>query len=207
MAGYEGTFLTGDSVASHLRPLEGPGGPGVDISEAPARNNRFGDLSLLTGLVGAFTGGFGAYVSGRAQQHNDLFQADISDFNARMFERAATDIMHASQIMQGQIALKAGQVQSAQKASQGARGIAIGVGSAADEVATTNLMKEIDMLQLNANAVRQAGAMRMRGVSAQNQALMSRARARSSSPLLSAATSFLGGALPVAANWYRRHKV
>jgi len=206
------SLLTEEYVPAHLRPLPDAAGigstsAGVDVSDTPARSNRFGDLSLIAGLTGAFTGGYAAYASSSAQQRNDLFQADISDFNARMFERSASDIMHAARIMQGQLSLKAGAVQSSQKTSQAARGVAIGVGSAAEEIATTNLMKEIDMLQLNANAVRQAGAARMRGVSAQNQALMSRAQARSRNPLLSGLTSFLGGALPVAANWYRRHRV
>ena len=174
---------------------------------SPTRSDgMFGDASTILGLFGAFTGGIGSFYSARSRRSSSLFQADMSDFNARQFERSAQDILHQAQIKQSHISLKAGKVRSSQVAGQGARGIEIGVGSAAEEVATTDLMKEIDRMQINANATREASAMRMRAVSEQNDALLQRASARSSSPFLSGLTSFIGDALPVAASWYRRRE-
>lgn len=170
------------------------------------RSSPFGDAGFVLGLLGSLTTGIGTYASAASARSSALFSADMSDFNARQFEQSAQDIMHASHIAQGQVAMKAGKVRSSQLAQQGARGIAIGVGSAAEEVATTDLMKEIDMMQIDANAVRQASTARMRAVGETNRALLSRASARGSSPFLAGFSSFLGGASQVASSWYRRNR-
>jgi hypothetical protein len=101
------------------------------------------------------------------------------------------------------VSLKAGKVKGAQRASQGARGIVAGEGSAAEEIATTELMKETDMLTINANATREAWAARTQSVNARNEALLKETSADTLSPLMAAGTSLLNSGTAVASSWYQ----
>ena len=100
--------------------------------------------------------------------------------------------------------MAAGKVKASQKVSQAARGVQIGVGSAAEEIATTDLMKEADMLTINANATRQAWAARMQATGYASESLMQGTSAESLSPASAAFSSLLTSAAAVAPQWYRR---
>lgn len=170
----------------------------------------------LMSVVGAVQSGFGAYFTAQSAQRNLEFQADmgtinarIGEINARMAENTAQSIMRAAEQSEGQIGLRAGKAKGSQRASQGARGVVAGVGNAAEEIATTDLMKETDILTINANATRAAWGARMGGVNAmtgvvnaQNDALVKRATAEGISPYSAAATSLIGSAATVANSWY-----
>lgn len=95
-----------------------------------------------------------------------------------------------------------------------ARGIDLGVGSAVETIATTDLMKEIDMLTTNAETVRSAEAARlqrqnyltasaMQDVSAMNLA----GSAASISPTMALTGSLLGSAGSVANAWFQDRKL
>jgi hypothetical protein len=154
--------------------------------------------------IGAIQSGLGAYFSAASQKSSLKFQASMAALNARIAERTAQSILQAGEQAQGRVSLQAGKVKAAQTVGQGARGVQIGVGSAAEEVATTDLMKETDMLTINANAVRQAWAARMQATNAANEALAKEALADSINPYVSAVTSLLGSSGKVASTWYRR---
>jgi hypothetical protein len=112
--------------------------------------------------------------------------------------------LRAGEQAQSQVAMRAGKVKAAQKVSQAARGVQIGVGSAAEEIATTDLMKEADMLTINANATRQAWAARMQATNYANESLMQGTMSDSIDPGVSAFSSLLTSASAVAPQWYRR---
>ena len=161
----------------------------------------------VLGAIGGLQAGLGSYYSAKSLESNLRFQASIADINARMSENVAQSILDAGNKAQGQVSLKAGQVAGSQRASQGSRGIVAGVGNAAEEIATTNLMKETDMLTINANAVRQAGAARMQGTNYANDSLMNGTTADSISPFSAASTSMLNSATSVASSWYNSKKL
>ena len=183
-----------------------------------AAMSQFGSIMSIGGAV---TGAIGAYYNAQNQkaqlesQASSLrFQADISQLNAVQAEFTAQQIMRVGQQKQGQVSLRAGKIKSSQRASMAARGIDLGVGSAVETIATTDLMKEIDMLTVNAETVRSAEAARlqrqnyltasaMQDVSASN--LMG--SAASISPFMSAGTSLLGSAGSVANAWYQDRKL
>ena len=183
-----------------------------------AAMSQFGSIMSIGGAV---TGAIGAYYNAQNQkaqlesQASSLrFQADISQLNAVQAEFTAQQIMRVGQQKQGQVSLRAGKIKSSQRASMAARGIDLGVGSAVETIATTDLMKEIDMLTVNAETVRSAEAARlqrqnyltaaaMQDVSASN--LMG--SAASISPFMAAGTSILGSAGSVANAWYQDRKL
>jgi hypothetical protein len=180
--------------------------------------SQFGSIFSIGGAV---TGAIGSYYAAQSQKaqldsqaSSMRFQSDISELNAAQAEFTAQQIMRAGQQRQGQIGLRAGKIKSSQRASMAARGIDLGVGSAVETIATTDLMKEIDMLTVNADTVRSAESARqqrqnyltasaMQDVSASNLA----GSASTISPFLAAGTSILGSAGSVANAWYQDRKL
>ena len=172
-------------------------------------------------IGGAITGAIGSYYAAQSQKaqlesqaSSMRFQSDISQLNAAQAEFTAQQILRAGQQRQGRIGLRAGKIKSSQRASMAARGIDLGVGSAVETIATTDLMKEIDMLTTNAETVRSAEAARlqrqnyltasaMQDVSAMNLA----GSAASISPTMALTGSLLGSAGSVANAWFQDRKL
>lgn len=165
-------------------------------------SDQWAKSSAILKVGGAVTGGIGAYYSAKNQVSNLKFQADMAGINARISELGARQELFKGQQQVGAASMKAGQVKSSQRAAMAANGIDLGEGTAAEIQATTDLVKEIDMATLEANAVRSAWGYRTQGVNYQNDALMRSATARTISPYASAATSLLGSAGSVATSWY-----
>ena len=161
-------------------------------------------FGAVAGVLGGINTAYGAYASARSTKSALKYQAAISALNAEQAEKTAQSVLRAGEQEQSQVALRAGKVKAAQKVSQAARGVQIGVGSAAEEIATTDLMKEADMLTINANATRQAWAARMQATGYASESLMQGTSAESLSPASAAFSSLLTSAAAVAPQWYRR---
>lgn len=164
---------------------------------------------------GAIQGMIGTYYSSKTQQYqlesaklSYENQRDMSEINARMAESQAQAILLAGENQKAQVTLRAGKIKSMSKASMAARGITLGVGSAAENIATVDLMKEVDALTINYNTVRAAAAARTQKVNLENQALMYGVSASGAgmaadqiNPWMSAANSLIGSATNVAASY------
>ena len=154
-------------------------------------------------IGGALSSAIGGFFASEAQKYQLETQAIIARTNARIAERGAQSTLDKGNKDIASLTLKAGQVKSAQRAAMAANGIDLGVGSAAETLASTEIMKEIDKNTLNANAVRSAWGQRLEGVSFQNEAIASQNAANSISPWMNAATSLLGSASEVSSQWYK----
>jgi hypothetical protein len=175
-------------------------------------------MSVVSSIAGAIQAGIGTYYMQDALERNLkhqqvmlMFNKRMSDLNVQQAERSAQSILQAGQHEQVAVSMKAGKIKGAQRASQGARGIQMGVGNAAEEIATTDIMKEIDRLTINANSVRAAWGVRMQGINAgtqsvnyANAALAAGASAEGISPFMSMTTSLLNSGAQVASAWYGR---
>jgi hypothetical protein len=168
---------------------------------------QVGSFSMYAGLAGMATQAIGSFYSAKSQKSSLKFQAAMAEINARSAERSAQSVMLRGQREVGNLTLKAGQLKSTQRASMAANGIDIGEGSAAELQASTDLMKEIDVMTIQDNATREAWAHRTQGVNAQNEGVMARSAAGSISPFGSAAGSLLGSAGSVASSWYALNKL
>jgi hypothetical protein len=172
-------------------------------------------------IGGAVTGAIGTYYAAQAQKDQYAmqastmrFQSELSQLNAQQAEFTAQQILRVGQQRQGQIGLRAGKIKSSQRASMAARGIDLGVGSAVETIATTDLMKEIDMLTTNAETVRSSEAARLQKQNFMNQAAMQQLSASnldisagSINPGLMAGASLLGSAGSVANAWFQDRKL
>lgn len=193
------TLLTKLSTTGASGAAKGAGVAGASQSFVSGMST----LGPLMGVLGAIQSGFGSYYQARSLKSNLKYQSGMAAINSRLAERTAQSILQAGEQAQGLVSMRAGKVKAAQKVSQAARGVQIGVGSAAEEIATTDLMKEIDMMTINSNAVREAEAARMQAVNYGNEALMSEAAADGVNPYASGVTSLIDSGTSVAMSWYR----
>jgi len=189
----------------------GGGGGGA----AAGGMSGLGAFSVAMSVAGALNSAIGGFYAAKSQQYqlksqalNAEFQAGMASMNARAAEIEAQSVLRSGQQAIGMATMRAGQEQAARRASLGARGVAAGVGSTREVAASAEYVKQADVFAINTNAVQAAEARRMQAVNYRNQALMGRMSAQnlrsgagSISPGLSAFSSLLGGAGPVASNW------
>jgi hypothetical protein len=176
----------------------------------------FQTVGPILAIAGMASSAIGAYYSAKTQQYqlNSQaltmdFQKSMSELNAKNAEFTAQTILESGQRQIGAATMRAGNIKGSAKASMAARGIQAGVGSAADVIATTDLIKEVDVNTINARSVQAAEAQRMQKVNLENQAMMSgvsadnaRMGASTINPFMSTTGSLLGSASTVATAYY-----
>lgn len=181
------------------------GGAGAGGGGAAAAGTSLGP-GLGLAITGALVGAVGSFYAAKSQQYQLRSQAlslefeqSLANLNARQAELDAHDILRAGQQEAGRVTLRAGLARGSTRASQSARGIVGGVGSAAEVVASGDLVKELDVHTINSNAVRAAGQARIRAVNARNRASLLGVSARNIrgtagtiNPGVAAFTSLLG---------------
>lgn len=165
-----------------------------------------GYASLAMQAAGAVSSGVGSYYSAKSAKINAQGQADLAEINARIAESGAQSTLLTGQQQSAALTLRAGQLKSSQRASMAANGIDLGTGSAAEVLASTEVMKEIDKNTIEANAVRSAWGYRTQAVNLQNEARVRRVTADGINPGQAAATSLIGDAGKVASSWYSMNK-
>lgn len=167
---------------------------------------QIAQFSLTSQIGGMFSSAIGSYFSAESQKSSLKFQADMAEINARLSETSAQQELLKGERQVGALTLRAGQVKGAQRAAMAANGIDLGVGNAAEVLASTEILKEVDKNTITANAVRDAWGFRLQGTNYQNEALMKRSAASTVSPMASVASSLLGSAGSVASSWYLYNK-
>lgn len=183
--------------------------------------SAFSAISPWLSVAGAVQGAIGSYYSAKSQQYqlqsqasSLQFQQSLSSINARQAEMQAQSILQAGQQQAAQYGLRAGQAKGAARASMAARGGALSEGSNVELMASQDYAKEMDLLTINANAIRAAEAARaqgvnygiqgaMQGISAENAARS----AGSISPFMAAGTSLLGSATAIGGQWFRDRRL
>jgi len=162
--------------------------------------------SLMLNLGGMFSNAIGSFYSADTKKYQLRTEAIIADTNARIAELGAQTALNQGQQEIGNLTLKAGQLKSTQRTSMAANGIDLGEGNAAEVLASTEIMKEVDKNTIEANAVRSAWGYRMKATNFQNEALTARNTSSAISPWASGFTSLLGDAGKVADRWYSLNK-
>lgn len=155
---------------------------------------------------GAASSAVGSFYSAKSMKSQLSFEAGMADINARIAEIGARQELLNGQKQVGSLTLQAGQLKSKQRTAMGANGIDMSEGNAVELRASTDLMKEIDVNTIEANAVRSAWGYRTQGANYQAEAATKRGTASGISPFGSAAGSLLSGAGQVASSWYQYNK-
>ena len=170
-------------------------------------SGQLATASLIGQIGGVASSTIGSYYSAKTQQANLRGQSVVAESNARLAELSAQSALLQGQKQVAALTMKAGQIKGSQRAAMAANGIDLGEGSAAELQASTEIMKDIDKNQLEANAVANAWGYRLQKTNYENEALSAKAGASTINPGMSAASTLLGGAGSVASSWYQFSKV
>jgi hypothetical protein len=160
-------------------------------------------------LQGASAGlkGLNAYAGAKQQKSSLKFQAALDGLNAKSDENQAQSSMRQGAFEQQNQMLKTAQLKSNQRAEMAAGNIDLGTGSAANVLASTEYMGDVDKNIIAMNAMRQAFGFQTQANNYKNDAIMQNAGAKQVKPWMSAATSLIGGSGQVASSWYQRNAV
>lgn len=139
-------------------------------SAAKTFGQNTGYVSLANGVIGAVGSIATGYYNSRIQKAQQEMAIRVQEYNARQAERAAQSALMSSNFKIGQISEKFEKVKSSQKAAMAANGIVLGVGSAAEVAASTDINKRRSIDNQYANGYSEASKYRMQGVNAQSQA-------------------------------------
>ena len=187
---------------------------GSGSGSGAATAQQFQNFGLTMQVGGMITQSIGAYYAAKMAQHEARskassmrFKAEMAGINASIARANAASIRAAGHHAKATVTMRAGMEMAKNLARQGARGITIGVGSAAETMASEELIKDIDAFTVDSNAMRQAQAQEMQSVNLRNQGLLAGVSAQnleqsanSISPGTSSFTSLIGGASRVGSN-------
>ena len=180
---------------------------GLIMSSSSIDWNKFGDYAgLATQGIGVIGQVAGAFYSARSIRRNAELQAFMAEMNAKNSERQAQNVFLQRDKQIAALGIKSGRLKSSQRVALAANGVDLSSENAVELLADTELMKEVDKSQIEQNAIAEAWGYRLQGVQHQNDALFARAQQKGTSPLLSATTTLLNGASPVAQSWYALKK-
>jgi len=181
--------------------------PAGTVTPWYSNTNTLGSMGLIGSFFGAANSAIGTYYNAKSQASSLAHSAAMAEINARISETGAQSALLSGVKEVGRLTLKGGQIKSAQKVALAANGVQMGEGSAAELVASTDLMIAIDANQIMANAVQSAWGHRTQGANYQAEALTKAAAGSSISPFGMATGSLLGSAGSVASQWYQFNKL
>jgi len=190
----------------------------ASVATGAARVQNIGLLTTVFGGINSAIGNYYAAQSAQLQEKSQAsslqFQSDMDALNARNAEISAQSILEQGKTQVQQYTMQYGQQRANTVANQAARGIALGEGSSKEVLASMDLVKDLDVLNINSNATRAAWAERTSGTNYANKSLLDRTSAQnlrtsadSISPGLAVGTSLLGSATGVASQWDWRRRL
>lgn len=178
------------------------------IAAVPLIMGGAGTAAGLAGTAGTL-GTIGTYASAGASifggisamnAHN--YQSAVASNNAQIMEMSRDQSNIAGQNAESQQKLKTGQLVSEQKATQGASGIDVNVGSAADVRAGTQAQGDLDAATIRYNYARQAYGYGTEAANYRSEATMQKSAAKDAlvSGILKGGASFVGGSSSITNN-------
>jgi len=155
-------------------------------------NTTWSTLGSIASLVGSGMSALNAREQGKAAQ-------DAANYNARMGEINAMDVINRAAIEQEKQRRKVSQLRSTQDVNAAASGVVVGSGSAGDIAEQTVVLGKEDELTLRNNAARQAwGYKAQAGLD-----YMQGAAANRKGQLDAAGTLLTAGARTMGAKWWK----
>lgn len=173
------------------------------------------NAGMMLSIFGGVNSAVGAYFQAQTQQYQDKsqalnlgYQADMAAINSRSAEYSAESTLEAGKSQIANMTMAEGQQKASTTATMAAHGIRLGVGSAADISASQDIVKDINMYTIDANATRAAAQDRTQATNYQNQSLMDRTgavnatlSAKSVNPFSAMTSSLLTTASSVGSQW------
>lgn len=209
MSGMAGMFGTGGIARQALQPMVTQAGNAATQARLD-RAQSFQTAGAIAQIGSVINSEIVRFYQAKQAQHEAKskassmrFEADMANIDASMKEEEAASILEAGEQQKFQLTIRAGMKMAQQLTRQGARGIRIGAGSAAETQASLDLVKEIDAFNIDTNAMRQAQARRMQAVNLRNQGRLGRVSARNIESMAPRSGSLLGTAGRVGSEFFR----
>ena len=156
----------------------------------------------VLGLLGLGLSAFGSVQQSKATKDAYNQGAEVERQNKVLAEMQAQDAIERGVLAGQSHRRQVGQLKGSQIASMAARGLDLGEGTAADVLASTDIMAEYDEKMIQANAQKEAEGFRMMGKNYAGNAALLMGRAGRENPLLSGVSSLLTNADKVSEYWY-----
>jgi hypothetical protein len=200
---------------SSLLTSFGDGGDSSSMDELKSDSKTAKKAGVIMQVMGAVNSAIGTYYAAKTAQYQEksqassfAFQSDMASINASREEMTAESIEESGKSQIASYTMQAGQRKAGATASMAARGISLGVGSAADVSASMDIEKDLNVMAINSNTVRQAWGAREQGTNYANESLLDRTSsvnalrsASSISPAGNTVNSLLGSATQIAGQW------
>lgn len=163
-----------DPIVRQYTPESGylPGTHGAKAGTKAAASESGGILSLFGNAdnaadlfqsigfgmqVGGQVGGsYGAYVMAKAAADSLLSAAAVTEDNARLMQLGVEQSFRAGEYQIAHLTMRAAELKAQQRTAYAANGVAVGVGSAAEVAASTDVQKEVDKYTAQMNALQGA---------------------------------------------------
>ena len=161
--------------------------------------------SLALTAAGAATSAYGAYSGGQAQKNMYNYQAGVAGLNQKIAEQNADFERAQGEVQATEYGMKARYQQGQIRADQGASGLDVNSGSAAQVQAGQHLVSQMDLNQIRFNAARRAFGYETQAAqdTAQGQVYQMAGTNAATAGDISATASILSGAGSVANKWYQ----
>lgn len=190
-------------------------GMSASLTKTAQTGKMMQNVGVVTAVLGGISSAIGSFYAAQSAQYQEkaqassfAFQSDMAAINASRAEMTAESIEESGKSQVANYTMRAGQEKAGAVATMAARGIALGVGSTAEVAASMDVEKDLNVMAINSNTVRQAWAARQQGANYQNEALLDRTSsvnalrsAGSISPGAGAVNSLLGSATQIAGQW------
>lgn len=129
-----------------------------------------GTIGIGSSLVGGLLGAFGANQSAKAQSQMYAYQAQVAKINSQIDKQNADYALAVGESQATQYGLKSAQQQAQIRAAQGASGVAVNSGSAADVQRSQRQISQMDLATIRQNAAKTAYDYNVKSVQDINQA-------------------------------------
>ncbi len=168
-------------MTDYLKPgyFSAPPAPLVNQSPVGGWETNIATLGFWASIGAAGLQATGAFYGAKMQKSqaesmelNARYEQSIAGIEARAAEFDAQQVLEAARREAGQVSMVAGQRRGAARVSAAARGVAVGVGSSAEQLASIELARQEDVNTVQANGVRAAEAQRRRAQDARNRGAM-----------------------------------
>ena len=164
-----------------------------------------GGASVGLAIGQAIGGMYSAWKGGKTLDYVMQKQAEISEQNRQMAQLSAETAFRQGEAQAAQMTYKSGQIKAKQRTAMAANGVKVGVGSSAEVLASTDIMKEIDKSTIQMNALQAAWGYRQQAIqaSAQGGIYSSMGGYMKSAGTAQGFTSMLEKGTTAASRWYR----
>ena len=159
--GYTLPTSIAGSGASGGSPNTGAGAGGV--------SGMMGGVSTGVAIGQAIGSVYAAFESGKTAKYVGKKQAEIAENNRQMAQMSAESAYRQGEDQMARLTYHAGQVKAQQRVAMGANGVRIGSGSTAEVLASTDVMKKLDMNSAKLSAISSAWGYKSQAYQASNQ--------------------------------------